>query len=69
MAGGGSGARVRSEYVLTVLSDGKVQMAIYDGWWWEVWTYERWEHLLTTQTFSPYARVFVRGVTVREGLL
>jgi hypothetical protein len=55
--------------VLTVLSDGKVQMAIYDGWWWEVWTYERWEHLLTTQTFSPYARVFVRGVTVREGLL
>lgn len=66
MAGGGSGARVIPEYVLTVLPDGTVHRLISDGRWHDAWTYESWEQLLATQTFSPYARVFVRVLPARQ---
>lgn len=47
-------------YMLWVLSDGRIRMVVTDDHnWTGCWTYGSWDALLTTQTFSPYARVFV----------
>jgi len=53
--------------MLWVRRNGNVRMVIDDGRWTGSWTYESWESLLATQTFSPYARVFVYSSEMREG--
>lgn len=58
---------MNATYMLWVRRNGNVRMVIDDGRWTGSWTYESWESLLATQTFSPYARVFVYSSEMREG--
>lgn len=50
------------KYILNVFPRGSILMEIIDGNYYDSFSYQNWNHLLGTQTFSPYARIFVRKV-------